>query len=838
MEGPHEGRGLNISFAPVNPALYCLMHGDPRPGRGGAPAAEAAFAHPSAYVRRVAEAGRLRVPEEHAARVLQGAGSGTALALIALPEERRDLTASDLTRETVIAALTTEAPASAAPGPAGAAVTLRALLPQVTVLTDGERQLMAEWLGRGAGSLPAGRVPPAPGRSRTPSPLERAPSVGPPSRRPPALSVDPPAMRHVSKKSMRQVLFTYFPRRTVEDMDDNEVPAPPADPRALRTRRRLRDAVLEAASLRPVEEVSVTELAKAAGINRATFYHHATDPAALLRAAFAEEYDALRAGFVDVAARPGGDVAAAARTTFRGLAAHVDAHASLYTCNVVGGNGHALSRFVAEHISRTIAALLTARPELLPPHLGHDAFMLRVASRKVGYGTLGVLATWLQEPAPRDIELLTSTVLALLPDWMTGERERPTAAPRPLPSEPGEHPHDHAPADARAVRTVRERSTTGMNTTGTKSTGTKSTVIKASVTREQGKGFSVEEVELAAPIGREVKVDVRASGLCHSDLTWATTPLGAPFPTVLGHEVAGVVTAVGPDVTSIAPGDHVVGSLIQFCGNCVNCLAGRTYICRNKSFTLRTPEQPARLTLGGEPINQGFGLGGFAQQALIHENQLAVIPREMPWAPAALLGCGVLTGAGAVLNSANVQTGESVVVMGAGGVGMNALSGAKLAGAEKIIVTDIEDGKLERAKAFGATHTVNSRTSDPVAAVKEITGGGADHVFDFVGARPVTRQGWEMLGLGGGLYLVGIHPTGGIDVPGLGAIASAGKVQGVVMGSSHLKRHIPMYASLYLQGRLNLDDLISKTIPLDEIDAGYEALKDGSTARVVVTDLS
>ncbi|MET9592293.1 zinc-binding dehydrogenase [Streptomyces sp. NPDC006516] len=236
---------------------------------------------------------------------------------------------------------------------------------------------------------------------------------------------------------------------------------------------------------------------------------------------------------------------------------------------------------------------------------------------------------------------------------------------------------------------------------------------------------------------------------------------------------------------------------------------------------------------------QEAALGGFAEEALIHENQLGVIPEDMPWAPAALIGCGVLTGAGAVLNSAGVQQGETVVVIGAGGVGMNAVSGARLAGAEKIIVTDIEDGKLERAKAFGATHVVNSRNSDPVAAVRDIAGKGADHVFDFVGVRPVTEQGYQMLGKGGGLYLIGVgNMEAGIDVSSLAALSGSQKVQGVYMGSSHPKRDIPFYASMYLQGRMNLDDLVSKEISLRDIDAGYEALKDGTTARVVITDFS
>ncbi|MEV6348956.1 zinc-binding dehydrogenase [Actinoplanes sp. NPDC051851] len=362
--------------------------------------------------------------------------------------------------------------------------------------------------------------------------------------------------------------------------------------------------------------------------------------------------------------------------------------------------------------------------------------------------------------------------------------------------------------------------------------------MKASVTKGLGQGFVVEEVDLAAPVGHEVRVEVKASGLCHSDLSVATF-IGGEFPVVLGHEVAGVVTEIGPQVTQVKVGDHVVGSLIQYCGACVNCLSGRTYICSNPEATLRGADGGSRISWNGAPVAQGMGLGGFAQETLVHENQLAVVPSEMPWAPAALIGCGVLTGAGAVLNSANVQQGETVVVIGAGGVGMNAVSGARLAGAGQIIVTDIEDAKLDRAKAFGATHVVNSRGTDPVEAVREITGGGADHVFDFVGARPVTAQGFQMLGRGGGLYLIGVGAMdAGVEVSALVALSSSQKVQGVYMGSSNLKRDIPYYASMYLQGRMNLDDLVSREIALGEIDAGYESLKDGKTARVVITDLS
>ncbi|MDT0267402.1 zinc-binding dehydrogenase [Streptomyces sp. DSM 44915] len=362
--------------------------------------------------------------------------------------------------------------------------------------------------------------------------------------------------------------------------------------------------------------------------------------------------------------------------------------------------------------------------------------------------------------------------------------------------------------------------------------------MKASVTKGLGQGFVVEEVELAQPLGHEVRVQVKASGLCHSDLSVATF-IGEDFPVVLGHEVAGVVVEVGPQVTQTKVGDHVVGSLIQYCGACVNCLSGRTFVCLRPEATLRPAGQPSRLSWQGAPVAQGMGLGGFAQETLIHENQLAVIPDEMPWAPAALIGCGVLTGAGAVLNSAQLQHGETAVIIGAGGVGMNAVSGARVAGAETIVVIDIEDGKLERAKAFGATHVVNSRTTDPVEAVRDITGHGADHVFDFVGARPVTAQALQMVAKGGGLYLIGVS-TGdaGVEVNSIATLSASQKVQGVYMGSSNLKRDIPLYASLYLQGRMNLDDLVSKEIGLSDITAGYEALKDGNTARVVITDFA
>jgi S-(hydroxymethyl)glutathione dehydrogenase/alcohol dehydrogenase len=233
---------------------------------------------------------------------------------------------------------------------------------------------------------------------------------------------------------------------------------------------------------------------------------------------------------------------------------------------------------------------------------------------------------------------------------------------------------------------------------------------------------------------------------------------------------------------------------------------------------------------------QGFGLGGFAERALIHENQLAVVPKELPFAQAALLGCGVVTGAGSVLNTANVSAGDTVVIFGAGGVGLNAVSGALIAGASRIVVIDIQAKRLDAARRFGATDVIDSSKTNPVDAVRDLLPNGADHVFDFVGLKAVAEQGLAMLGVGGGLYLVGVaKPEVEIAVNIFSAIGGQKRVQGVNFGSTNFKRDAPMYAELYLQGRMNLDDLVSKKISLREVNDGYAALKDGSLTRVVVT---
>jgi len=359
--------------------------------------------------------------------------------------------------------------------------------------------------------------------------------------------------------------------------------------------------------------------------------------------------------------------------------------------------------------------------------------------------------------------------------------------------------------------------------------------MKALVLHAIGARFECEDVDIAEPMGREVLIDVRASGLCHTDLLFATHDI-VPMPAVLGHEVAGIVAEVGPDVTQFSAGDHVVGSLAQSCGSCARCLAGRSFQCRHPESTLRRPTEAPRLSRNGVGVFQGLGLGGFAERALIHENQLAVVPEEMPFAQAALLGCGVVTGAGAVLNTAAVSAGESVVIFGAGGVGLNAVSGARIAGATRIVAIDLQPKRLAAAKRFGATDVIDSTTTDPVDAVRHLLPAGADHVFDFVGLKTVAEQGLAMLGVGGGLYLVGVaKPEVSFDLNIFDAIGGQKRVQGVNFGSTNFKRDIPMYAALYLQGGINLDDLVSKRIALRDVNDGYEALKAGSLNRVVVT---
>lgn len=363
--------------------------------------------------------------------------------------------------------------------------------------------------------------------------------------------------------------------------------------------------------------------------------------------------------------------------------------------------------------------------------------------------------------------------------------------------------------------------------------------MKAMVARALDAGWVEEDIRIADPLDNEVLVDVKASGLCGSDFMEMRHGVMHQPPVVLGHEIAGVVARVGSSVTTLKVGDHVAACLVQFCGKCARCLSGEVGLCRNPEEAVRAAGESPRLSdANGEPLDQGMALGGFAQQVLAHENMLVKIPNEMPFPQAAVLGCSVITGTGAVLNAAKVERGEIVAIIGAGGVGLNVISGALLAGASKIIAIDLNDATLATAKKFGATHVVNSGTTDPVAAVKELSGGfGVRYAFDVVGIPATVRQGYDMLDRGGTLYQIGMGGNS-FELESMSNIFSRKAIQGVFMGSGVPKRDIAALVELYIDGRLNLDDLISEEITLSDINVGYTRLKDPQVNRVVITDFS
>lgn len=363
------------------------------------------------------------------------------------------------------------------------------------------------------------------------------------------------------------------------------------------------------------------------------------------------------------------------------------------------------------------------------------------------------------------------------------------------------------------------------------------TRVPAALVRELDGSFAVEDIDVDEPRGAEVAIEVRATGLCQSDLHLASTDLGLPRPLVAGHEVSGVVTHIGPDVIGTRVGDHVLASLIQFCGRCARCLSGHTHQCPHRTHTLRDHTAAPRFSQGGIPLLQMFGVGGFAGLTVVHENQTVVIPQEVPFAQAAVLACSTLTGAGAVLNSAAIHHGQSVVIIGAGGVGLNAISAANLVGAGQIIAVDISEAKLARARSFGATHTINGQDEDAIQLVMDITGTGADHAFEMIGLSATSAQAVRMTAVGGAAYLVGLHRAGsslGLDTMA-DIIKPQRSIHGIYMGAANLKRDAPRYIDHYLSGRLELDSLISSEISLQDINSGFEAARRNDVARTVIT---
>ena len=361
--------------------------------------------------------------------------------------------------------------------------------------------------------------------------------------------------------------------------------------------------------------------------------------------------------------------------------------------------------------------------------------------------------------------------------------------------------------------------------------------MKAALLLEVGAPLSVEEVELHGPRSQEVRVRVMASGLCHSDYHVMTGDLplpGTSLPVLLGHEAAGIVEAVGEDVVDLRPGDRVVTSYSSYCGECPDCQMGYNNRC-----AVRPPvplrESGSRITWKGRPVLQAADIGGFAEEILIHRRAAVKIPEAVPFASAALLGCGVLTGAGAAINGAKVQPGSSVVVIGCGGVGLNTIQGARIAGAETIIAVDTSSTKIAMAREFGATAGVIAGP-DAVNEVLERSKGGVDYAFEAVGLPSALRDGFSMLRKHGTLVVVGMPKTGAeMSFPVLDMMWKNLRIITSGMGDAPFQLFVPKLARFYLDGKLKLDELVSNKIGLDEINDAYQVMLGGKVARSVVS---
>jgi S-(hydroxymethyl)glutathione dehydrogenase/alcohol dehydrogenase len=356
--------------------------------------------------------------------------------------------------------------------------------------------------------------------------------------------------------------------------------------------------------------------------------------------------------------------------------------------------------------------------------------------------------------------------------------------------------------------------------------------IKAAVLYEAGTPLQVEELDLDPPRQNEVLVRIAANGVCRSDYHAMVGEWTLPLPMVLGHEAAGIVEAVGPAVDEFKPGDHVICCLSVFCGHCEYCLTGRTHLCQSRP--VRATNEPPKLTWNGAPVNQFANLSSYAEQMLVHDSGLVKVRDDMPLDRGALIGCGVTTGVGAVLNTAKVEPGTTVVVFGAGGVGLAAIQGAVIAGARMIIAVDVVASKLETAKSLGATHAVDASKDDPVKVIRTLTGPGADYAFEAIGLKKAAEQAFECLRPGGTATIVGMIPVGQkIELDGPSFLREK-KVQGCSMGSNRFKVDMPRYVELYRQGRLKLDEMITRRGRLEDVNEAFRAMKAGEVARTVL----
>ena len=361
---------------------------------------------------------------------------------------------------------------------------------------------------------------------------------------------------------------------------------------------------------------------------------------------------------------------------------------------------------------------------------------------------------------------------------------------------------------------------------------------KAVLCREVGKPVVVEEIEVARPRRGEALVKIAACGVCHSDLSATNGTIQMKLPLVLGHEAAGVVVEVGEAVTDLAPGDHVVSSFVHMCGKCRWCVIGKPHLCDSAAktlFTLPDGTTPAR-DAGGNPVYVFSACGVMAEYATLSTDNLVKIGADIPLDRAALVSCGVMTGVGAVFNTARVEPGSAVMVIGTGGVGLNVIQGAAIAGAYPIVAVDVADAKLDLARTFGATHTINAATEENVVkAAKKLTGGGPDYCFECIGLGKTVEQAFRSLRKGGKAVVVGVaRGEDSVSVKPVSLTFEEKTLTGSYFGSARPREDFPRLLGLYKSGRLKLDELITHRYRVDEAAQAFADLEAGRNARGVI----
>ena len=350
--------------------------------------------------------------------------------------------------------------------------------------------------------------------------------------------------------------------------------------------------------------------------------------------------------------------------------------------------------------------------------------------------------------------------------------------------------------------------------------------------------LTIEEVDLAPPGPGEVLIRIAAAGLCHSDLSVINGDRPRPMPMALGHEASAVVQQVGDGVADLQAGDHVVVVFMPSCGHCQPCAGGRPALCEpgaaaNGAGTLLSGAR--RISHVGNTVNHHLGCSVFAEHAVVSRHSLVKIDRDIPLVEAALFGCAVLTGVGAVINTARIQAGATVAVIGLGGVGLAAVMGAQAAGARQVIAVDLSDDKLAHALTVGATHVVNSRAPDAAAQIKALSGGGVEFAFEFAGAIKALELAYAVTARGGTTVTAGLPPpTAMLPIPAVSLVAEERTLKGSYIGTCVPSRDIPRYIALYRQGRLPVDRLLSGRLKLEDINAGFDALHEGRAIRQVV----